>query len=500
MIIFIENDLKEKELIQQIRSVDTLGKIVVLRKNSFDIKAFYQSKDHHEVFVVRPNVTPYTTNFGLLENCLFCDSGNSQVRVINTWKPDVGFMREPMLPNSLKNSFFGSVLDVLTYFDSQGRKAFKLDLMLSTLAGMINANFHYHPINYKYVLREDPSNYNTRVKWQLSGYPTIIGTSSYFTKYDFTTPFHVDRRVIISYIPPEGLVLYRLFSPFAGPVGICIIITFILASYTLYISEGTRLHYLDCLWQIAQILCWDSLTFHPRRISTYLLLAIFMIMTFIVVSEVLGTMVGLMAKTEYSYSPINSLEQLWQTDRKVIIQDNSKDFWTHSFKHIPNITDRLHLIKYSHNYDFVAIGLIETNPESFVYITNKVSADWVISYKYTDRFGQHNYFTSQEEFIPQYAAYVMPKNFRYQQTVNLGLMRMIDYGIVQHIDDLLQLRFAYIINKNRMKNSIIPQPTSTLKLTHLFGGILVMGTCLVVSFLALLGEIVFNKLKSGPKL
>ena len=104
-----------------------------------------------------------------------------------------------------------------------------------------------------------------------------------------------------------------------------ITIIFIIAAFSYTKSRIAENHpgpqtYGEWLWEVLKILMWDRTVLSPQRssLSILLLLGVWMLMTFILVTEYTGTMTSIMTKEPYVRKPIESLEDFKESDLKWI--------------------------------------------------------------------------------------------------------------------------------------------------------------------------------------
>ena len=118
-------------------------------------------------------------------------------------------------------------------------------------------------------------------------------------------------------------------------------------------------------------------------------------------------------------------------------------------------------------------------------------ADGLIRYYYMDTEGNHDFHFSKENLGFTKIGFYFKKNSLYQEAFNIMMMKMWDHGIMQKINNDIDVRARMSQLRNaRRKNRQPPQPPSgNIKLVHIVGGFIIMAVGYFMALISLICEI-----------
>ena len=247
----------------------------------------------------------------------------------------------------------------------------------------------------------------------------------------------------------------------------------------------------DSCWELIVIICWEGITIKQPTWSVMFIFATYMFMVFIIISEYFGMYTAVVAIGKYSIPPLDTLEQLWESDRKWMSDYPSNTrFYLDYFKDVENIDARLHNFStVNTNYTPEALALkqvLETRGQVVYFQVESIALHEIKTHgleKGTDI----KYYFSKERFNKDFTVLYYHKRCYFAEYLN----RAILLANAMFIDVLENERYSL---KDDIKNTL-KQPLSTredglIKLKHLTAAGVIIGGMCGLSFICLIMEII----------
>lgn len=351
-------------------SVDQHGRIVVIHQ-----KIVMFPKDVYNIYMLFPiiNSNNALTKYIMYEVCKYCDMGKDSIVLSNTWQVGSGFLRKLLLTPSFKGSFNSAVLklgctvwcptsckigqdtDGKDVWDGKGIRQYNM------IANMAKAQMEYmEPEDgneYSLVSRDGTAVGSLRDMYR--GNVSLVGcgwrgTYNRYKASDFGAYHHVNpQEKIISMRPDKGIKWYGIVQSFSWLMWTCTVITCPVVGFTLYwlrrleSKPDKKACLLNDLWDSAVMFLWEGIIFHRNApISTYLLLGSYSFSVLILIYSYMGDLAGCLVAQRYVSPPIDSFDQLWRSDFKLLSFGALVANYRNMFKHVDDIDKKIIKIEF----------------------------------------------------------------------------------------------------------------------------------------------------------
>ena len=249
--------------------------------------------------------------------------------------------------------------------------------------------------------------------------------------------FYQNGANIVSVEPLKTYTWYTILKPFKWYVWIMILVTVPLSGGVLYLlrkysqipDKEPKLK--DAMWDVVVILFWNGSVRIPRpNAAIIILLSSYMLATKVLVSEYFSYYTLLCAIPDHITPPINTNEQLWNSDLTWIGGRMKKHYVEH-FSSIENIEERIRHLTFAEMEEEgkTAIELMISNPDKYVYFERAGEVDWNICNFDIDLKGRKMYY-SKETIGDYYTFMYFRKNSIYIEAFNSKILRLHETGII----------------------------------------------------------------------
>ena len=254
----------------------------------------------------------------------------------------------------------------------------------------------------------------------LSGEVDVIG--NIYTAYlwtfqyaDFSAPeYYVPGHSIISVEPHKGIRWYSYITVFPWYMWLPILLSIPAAGIVLYLlrmygqggDEEARVG--DGIWDSAQVILWDSIRQPQPSWGMCSLLSTYMVMTYLIVTFYMGEYTAELTAPKYVKAPIDSLEQLWESNMTLLAMDGFYDIYLYDYQHVEGIGEKV--IKYLSPPDKLdlqgAMIELQENPDLYVVIYS-----YDVIYNFPDTLSNYSrrYHQSKQRLSNQYCPLHFPK-------------------------------------------------------------------------------------------
>ena len=450
--------------------------------------------------------------YDMFEICRYCNEGEDRVQIINAWILGYGFTKYLKFPLSFRNNFYGNKLRMggdlwepylyTTNVDEKGKKMYEGELYRFYLE-----IGHVLNLTWKFMEATDGTT------WSFHSYADdldqnhidVIG-SGYNCRFDryeradcSTGELYLEGYSIISVEPSKSLdnkAVFKSFDTSTWLLTFCMIpacgaILYICRKYE---RDPDRVaEFWDCLWEVIIILLWDVVRI--RRASWPVL---FICMAHIITSAMLVNLffsefTAIIINPKYTTPPINTAEQLWETDYKFVsgYKETTKVI-LEQFRHIKDIDERhadFTWVK-GENPWVEALRKVMSNPKQMVTF-NRYDMTYYIK-KYNLEGNGSKFYHSKERFQSWYTSLYYKKNCYFQEALNEAILKVKEMGFDKHHESAH--RMPYDI-KHGLENPEPPASVDYIRLEHLSMVLLLVMGCYVFACLCCLIEVVCKSVK-----
>ena len=328
--------------------------------------------------------------------CAFCNFGKHELEFCNSWYHGKGFKNQFKLESSFKGRFYGAKIKVGLQLQQKpyvfkigqsksgspiygGEEYWLLEAVakyLQFIPVLIDPN-GFSCVNYykgstitgycKMLLENDV---------QLAGFPFVI-TTRVFELFEPTAVYKAGTLSIISARPPEKTQWNSLVKKLQVSMILGIFILLLLVSFVIWLGNKSYGisgdSFLGILFDTIAILCLESVRCKNDKFSKQIVLGLWMISCFFVISVVFGAITSIAASPERSRDLINSLDDM----------DRYSLFWAT----VPYYTiDVFVRTRFPGKIPYIkklketeALAYIQDYPEQYVFIHFKEIVEYYIS-------------------------------------------------------------------------------------------------------------------------
>ena len=497
-----ENGTIAGETVMNIRNVQHAAKILIIYE--FDAKEQIRESLNFGVYQLF-QFSPFQHLFNLYEICQYCENGRDNLNLINAWDPIKGFKNNFSLPSSFKGTFKGSTLKL----GCPENRMWVWNLIDKDYIGILQRLLYFqteiiHPSDGLggSVVNGTPNGVMAQV-WSRKSDIGICYNAADLTRFDFvdfTPNYDSMPNVIVSAKPPKGITKYAIIKPYGWFTWVLILISLIATSIIYYITLKTNVEgeagesnsnvsYGDCLFDMVQILLWDSFTKKNIGLAAMILLVSFQLFVLVLISAYMGSVTSFIITPEYLFPPIDTLEQLKESDRKWLALDG---YHGDMFNFDPLMKSKRELIaskdgspaNYIHGIDKV-----HENPSQYVLIASDgVKFDMMGSYMDGD--GNMPFYFGKEPMGSVSVVFFLSKLATYKKEISISMTRMRDFGLMNKIRS--DFDFNFITNSKRkgkeLGRNFREEFGVSIELVHLQGAFMMWGIGLLASLVIFVAE------------
>ena len=325
--------------------------------------------------------------YAFYEVCMFCNSGEDELMLINLWTPSLGFKNKFVLPVSFKNRFYGRTIYTgcrkwsrYGYYDEQPVELLSeiLDFKNAVLIGQ------------------------TRLQMVLDGKADLYGCGmrrSSKVRQELTISYM--HRVsgglhIISRYPPRGNNAFAFLQPYPYYVWIMTLLGIAGSAFLVWIllkTNGQIRSFHGCIWLTAALITWVPLS--KPSVTICIFLTLYMTMSITIITAFRGSMTSFLVNPSYLYPPMDSLEQLRNSDMKILVRRDSE------LAYLEEVALQ-HKVEFARGSDSKAFSSKQTyqmildNPQTYV----RISSGFEIALKFVkNNFTLQNWENKKRIFI-----------------------------------------------------------------------------------------------------
>ena len=218
-------------------------------------------------------------------------------------------------------------------------------------------------------------------------------------------------------------------------------------------------------------------------------------MTFIAVTQYFNMLTAIVAIPKYTTPPLDTLEQLWDSDRKWMSDYHSNnDYYLKYFEYVENIKGRFYnstTVLNASRPSLAALKEVMSEKGTVVFFKNKDIVEFYIAEYDLESNTDLKYYYSKETFDPLFMALYFRKSCYFSEHLNRAILRLRS----MYIQVILSNQYtATFTTKSKVQN--LPQPSvdGLIKLEHLVtAGVIIGGVCFV-SLISFITEILYMRI------
>ena len=327
-----------------------------------------------------------------------------------------------------------------------------------------------------------------------------VSSTSFRYKYvDFSASYRKNTLILISVKPLKGLNKFTAFlQPLSVAVWIVLFVSTVAASFALYLVKSISIYeetctFFGCTWQMMQIILWDKTNIKITTLGPFFIITFYMLSTYVIVSEYMGSFTSFMAAEPSMWQPIDSLEDFANSNLQWFGAPGTAGYEslysdrTLAPRMANEVVDTKNIGGVNQFTEF--FNEILDHPEKYVVVWMDGAAKAWIDLHFVDTAGNDAFHISKEGFGGMNIAFFMQKQAIYREKFNLNLLRLIQSGIVERIFDQVKFNFLKMGKARARDQGRIPvkKKENVLQLKHLiscFFVISILGSLTFVVFIA----------------
>ena len=510
-LYIIDNpDLKHdetKDLVTQIRKFNKADPIIIhshkLMSNLGYNLFFVINSLHH--------------SYDMFEICAYCDHGEDKFQKINSRIRSTGFKSVIWLPSSFKRNLYkrklivSSIVTPIILFPTgkNGQWVGSEYDIIELLGQKMNFEFDIQPDPkglWGGVVNGKPVGVLGKV---FSGEADLgaggIGFSPSRAEYlDYSPATWISRYRIITDEPPKGLKFFSFLQPFSWSVWVLINLSTLIVALVLWVEhklpmrsdDGKKLKsYWNCLWQINKIVLWDIPIVPVPSFSIMSILGLFMLSTFILINSYLGCLTSFTAILPYKWKPINTIEQLENSE--LLWLTRSRTSMTAFFSENSKLKAKMDIHPNNPNQVTVFKTYLQKmldKPNTYCTIQPDEAIHSIMLLLFGDVNGNHKFHFSSQTIAEARTVIWMQKDAIYSKDFISTMLYIQAFGIQQHIN--LKHKEIFMLSPRKMAEKQNRQPDvktwRKITLGNFTGMLVAIGVCYVTALIILVIEITIN--------
>ena len=222
-----------------------------------------------------------------------------------------------------------------------------------------------------------------------------------------------------------------------------------------------------------------------------------MLVYFLLISLYFGEYAAHVIVPKYRSPPIDSLDQLWETDLKWVEGDQgSIDMWYRYFGHVSNLKDRHENVTLSENEPprVSSLRKLANNPDTMVHFSIPDTGQYYIN-QFSLTPEKRKFYYSKDSFLPTFSCNYHTKDFYAKEEINQKMMAIQDYFLNLLINrDITRLAD---IKAGLREGDGLPQRLTVdlVAFEHFIVSLIVMGAVYLLAVVILIIEIVVHYIK-----
>ena len=416
----------------------------------------------------------------------------SNITYQNSWMVNEGFKYPLEFLPSFESNFHGKKLKInvemhpTTIWFDKNIKAYVGPLYkdLMVLGEVMNFTLDFNSVKQPCLLLEstatsdlarrarDPAKSKEDFSMLKQGHIDIVG-GDYIGSHEVSrdaditaSMFYQAGANIVSVEPSKTFQWYAIFQPFKWYIWILILGSIPISGSALYLlrkysdDPDKAAIWFDSIWDATVIACWDGIRAPYPPSAIIIFLSSYMLATFILINEYMGSFTSLMVTPSYVRPPIDSLEQLWKTNM-TWLGGRMTDYYVDRFKNMTNIEARLKFIRPKENKPetLTAVSELLTRPDDMVYFERAGLMQWNVCHYGIDLNDRKLYYS--HETIGDYSTFMYLKKHSFTtESFNRKILLLQDMGIIQYHQDLF--------NDEKMKRECKIEENDKIEMVTLF--------------------------------
>ena len=472
----------EASIISLLRKFNMKSHIVTILSDAKlfrELRNFILKKEMFNFIIAKPDNHPNI--YSLYEVCAFCTFGKNSIAIQNIWRYGTGFQKSFKYESSFKGNFNGAHLKIGLFFKYP--KYFHLDesisanrevgggdyLLLNLIANALNFKFSaIEPVDRSLCFLKLSTNSSsstnvinpTQDEIRPAGYCKLFLENKVqliefgcisclrYQVFDVTAVFYRVEIVLISAkdaVKTQEMVLSIVLNP---SILLLILSSAIFVSIFLTISNkvgknNQQIGIMDTWIQTISMLCLEPLTVNYQKTSQRIILGVWMVSCFFVISGVFGDITSTTAKPSENKIFINTVQDMrkydlsWITTLYVRYDDILRET-------VPEKVERKLKLPAKR-----ALQYVIDNPHKYVFFYPKVMADPLIRRYFWNGISENPFhFSPSIQGNPSHpSTIVQKKDSPYRDAITRKLLRIEAAGLFIHkiIPD-----FGEMFSKNNM--------------------------------------------------
>ena len=315
-----------------------------------------------------------------------------------------------------------------------------------------------------------------------------------------TLPYvYYDGTSIISIEPAKGIQSDSLFKALDIYTWLMLFTCIPLSGFALYLtrrfgwSSDRRANFCQCCWEVVVIICWETVTIRRSPWPVLFVFSSYLLMTFIVITEYFGMYTAIIAVQKYVTPPIDTPEQLWESNKKWVTDPSSISYFLEYFEDVKDIDDRRYYsdeIKRSNYPTVEALDHVMSSKGEVVYFGTAEDARYEIDSYGLEENTTHKYYYSKTQFDPHFTVlYYRPPCF-FREHLNRAIL-VLEAMNIHEIEYLDYIRLDDI--RAAMSKPVPPTDYGLIQLEHLVTALLVIAGVLVASIISFIIEMITSQ-------
>ena len=505
-----QNEENLERVVKTIRTTDYDAKIAIIGSSVLDVLEFYKGTDPYDVYLFKPHKKD--TVFEMFRSCRYCNQGADVVKMVNIWKEGFGFKLPLEFVRSFTGNFYGTTIRMASIFwrpnifivgkDENGEDI--LDGVYYhayvVLGEMLN-------LNWKFVRPSKGSpwefgNYGNDLldgkvevagggwigSWDLNRVVEFTATTRYLPGYS-----------IASAEPLKGMRWTAIVEPFDKytwgflllSLPICGVALYYFRKFSRRPDKPARIG--DAFWDISVILCWDSITSKNPSMSIIIHLFAYMFVSLTVVTAYMGVYTSQVISQKYVRPPIDTLDQLWNSDFKwASCHASSTKYFTRVFKDIvPDIENRLLDCSNEDATEHPTVRQMKKimeSPDKVVAFGHGGAMIYQAIKNQLETNGRKFHYSKEKWDVNSVTLFISKTSY-FKEAINRKINLMQAMHLAWAID---QAAFNEELVKQGVKIGKIKEKVPLIQLKHFTGAWVLMGVGYVAALISLLVEIVIK--------
>ena len=260
-------------------------------------------------------------------------------------------------------------------------------------------------------------------------------------------------------------------------------------------SPVSEVKFSETFWLISTVICWDCIKIRKPTLGTIIVLAVWICMSFILVTGYIGVYTALISAPQYLRPPIETLSQLEETGMKIVVcNDRMKKDIAYAEEIFPGFKDRYAGCTGPDDQNPYVNGLNTTfnDPENLVML-NFEGSSLVYIREYSLEFGGRKFYFSENALTSDFGNLFFRHNCYFKEAMNQKITLLHDMGFINNNVKQIDMETRVHI-KAEMKAALLSTEKTFLKLRHFLCGFALLGIGYLSASVSFLIDLIFHKL------